>query len=55
MSAVVLTLVLVGVIVLRQRAGALARAFGEVLLGAPPATRSDAPRVRMAPPPGKQP
>ena len=52
-SAVVLLLVLVAVIVLRHRAGALARAFGEALLGAPPATAPrtrEPPRVRLAPP-----
>jgi hypothetical protein len=52
MSAVVLVLVLVAVIALRQRAGALARAFGEALLGAAPsrsAPREQPPRVRLAP------
>jgi hypothetical protein len=58
MSAVVLVLILAAVVVLRQRAGALARAFGESLLGAPPAgarpaPRQQPPRVRMAP--GKAP
>jgi len=48
---VVLALMLAAVIALRQRAGTLARAFGEALLGTPSATTT-APRVRMAPPPG---
>jgi hypothetical protein len=51
MSAVVLVLVLVAVIALRQRAGALARAFGEALLGAPSRAvpREQPGRVRLAP------
>jgi hypothetical protein len=47
-TAVLMALVLAAVIALRQRAGALARTFGEALLGAPTTT---APRVRLAPPP----
>jgi hypothetical protein len=53
MSVVVLLLILVAVIVLRQRAGSLARGFGEALLGTPPkgapARREQPPRVRLAP------
>jgi hypothetical protein len=57
---VVLVLMLAAVIALRQRAGTLARAFGEALLGNPSTTTAPgvrvgtpsttAPRVRMAPP-----
>jgi hypothetical protein len=50
MTAAVMVLILVAVIALRQRAGALARAFGQALLGAPPAAAPPPPRVRMAPP-----
>jgi hypothetical protein len=54
MSALILIVVLAAVIALRQRAGALARAFGEALLGTPPAGARSAPgqqppRVRLAP------
>ena len=45
-----MALVLAAVIALRQRAGSLARTFGEALLGAPAPTNT-APRVRLAPPP----
>jgi hypothetical protein len=48
-TAVVLVLMLAAVIALRQRAGMLARSFGEALLGTPSAPTT-APRVRLAPP-----
>jgi len=51
MMVVALLVILAAVIAVRQRAGSLARAFGEALLGAQP-TPSGAPpppRVRMAP------
>jgi hypothetical protein len=51
-TAAVMVLILVGVIALRQRAGVLARAFSEALLGAP--AQKAAPRVRIAPPPSPE-
>jgi hypothetical protein len=53
-TAIIMLLILAAVIALRQRAGALARAFGEALLGTP-AARTTAPRVRLAPPEGAAP
>ncbi len=46
---VALLIILAGVIALRQRTGALARAFSQALLGAQPAGPPPPPRVRMAP------